>query len=305
VDLFSWSPEQWEMVLKGIPWYFLLIPWIGLTIAIAAKSVVLSKSEATEPPPAEQSVSVVREVTSGRDTIASGRDVTVDSSVRKTEVAQVNVYVDSKDFVAKSYPREVATTDGPKQVEVWILWRDASWRFASTTTFNQTRLNQFLEGSKYKAALANADALICLGLASSWADKARTTPVSSLPEIRIEEIERKTDARAFNLCKELSERSWKVGTKPQFLGVGLGYHVDNALSDEDDRRQRALVVLHVKNGGEPLTLKASKELLKAVLQDETIQEFEGNRYSKILNGRQVCWTEIHHGKFQASELTCN
>ena len=302
------------MVFRSSPWWVLFgLLAIGLFLAAIASSGIYVKAKSptasdglTEEnrQPSEVPKTVVAEdIDASRDQIMSARDVVIDNSIQKVEIGKVEVHVDTPELAIKSYPRTIETDFGTKEVEVWILWRDASWRFAQVS-FNKSKLNQFLESSKYRAALSNADAIICVGLSSSWVDTGRTTPVSSLPSDRQLEIEEKTDNRAFTLCKTLSEHSSSVTRKPQFIGVGLGYHIDKAPSDEADKRQRALVMLHVKNGGSSISLSESEQLLADVLNDPTIEEFEGDRYSRIANQESVCWSMTVHGTFNSEDLDC-
>lgn len=302
------------MVFKSSPWWALFgLLAIGLVLAAIASMGIYVKSkspvvlevpagENDQKPETPKNVST-RDIEAGRDQITSARDIVIDNSIQNVEANNVEVHFDTPELAIKSYPRTIETDVGIKEVEVWILWRDASWRFAQVS-FNKPKLNEFLSSSKYRAALNNADAIVCVGLSSSWVDKGRTTPVSSLSLERQLEIEEKTDNRAFTLCKTLSEHSSKVARKPQFIGVGLGYHVDKAPNDEADKRQRALVMLHVKNGGSNISMNDAEQLLADVLNDPTIEEFEGDRYSRIANEGSVCWSMTVHGTFNAEDLDC-
>lgn len=209
------------------------------------------------------------------------------------------------DFEARRYEGEIQTDEVSGKVVVHVLWREGSWRF-NAMSLTSGRLNEYLQSPTYRRDLRSADAIVCVGLVSQWATKDGSELVSdmSLPE-KIE-VESKSDNRAFTLCKKLSEQAKFLGTQPQFLGVGLGYHVDEPEDEEEELRQRSVLLLHVTlDKRKQLKPSQLEPLLIEVMKTREIREFEGERYSRVVELTPICFFETFHGTFTAEELHCD
>ena len=207
---------------------------------------------------------------------------------------------------ATIYEADVETAEGLEaKVKVHVLWKDASWYFGSTS-FNRRKLIDYLRTPEYQREMRSATAIACVGLSSYWSDTANTTPVSSLSDGSQHDVEATTDDRASTLCNTLSERARQLNVRPQFFGMGLGYNIDQPATKTQEQQQRALVILHIDAGSSKrLSPKQVQSLLMEVMKSDTIKEFEGDRYSRVVDGRQICWTESVHGIFIASDLKCD
>jgi hypothetical protein len=205
----------------------------------------------------------------------------------------------------RSYKGRATAPDGTSaDVKVHILWNEASWHFG-TTRFNEAKLEQFLRSPEYQQEMKTATAIVCIGLSSNWVDSKGTTYMTDQRrEIQFSE-EEKTDLRAFKLCQMLSRKAQEIGAKPQFFGLGLGYQVDRPSPGEEEMKQRALVLLTIKSDAKQrLTPVQAKAMLEEIMGAEEIKEFEGDRYSRVVEGRQICWMETFNGTFVASNLRC-
>jgi len=206
---------------------------------------------------------------------------------------------------AAIYEADVETPKGlGAKVKVHVLWKEASWYFGRTT-FNQKKLTEYLRTADYQQDMRSATAIACVGLASYWVDTANITPVSSLSGGQQQDVEATTDNRAFTLCKLLSERARQLKVRPQFVGMGLGYHVDQPATNTEEQQQRALVILHIDAGAtKQLTPQQVQSILIEAMKSKDIKEFEGDRYSRVVDGRPICWSQTFHGTFVAGELKC-
>ncbi len=337
-DIFSWSPGEWEMVLKAAPWW-LYIATTALAVLLALFTIIgvtvknSARARAPEGVPNVQSAgnnsTVTRDIAVGpagsssaavaqggsrvsQPRIAAGSigpdtKITMGDGNHQTINNTFNIYnsIDEPGLGSTVYRGELKTANGlDATVEVMILWKGASWQFG-TLKYNNGALTRFLESPAYEDALSNGDAIVCIGLSSHWLDKQRTTPIQSLSPSAITANEEKTDERAFKLCQRLAQHAQARDISPAFFGAGLGYHLDPVTADEGEEKQRAIVLVRVNTGiGVPPAKTELRSLLEQVLQHPDILEFEGSRYSRVSQNSPICWFRIEIGHFQANLDEC-
>ena len=324
MDPFSWSPDQWGAVMRDTPWTVIAIIAAfslgGVVFSIAASLVKMS------PAPAEESAGrdsqdkteqiiensntiVATNAQSSAGNVASvagaGR---VDQSTRVT----LNMAENSKVIFAgvdKSAKvadlSNVVADDKIKSVKLFVLWgQKLSWRF-NGTAYDREALDDFLGTSAYQNSLDTADAIICVGLASNWATSDGQESLNEQPETQQLEVERQTDHRAFQLCKDLSEAASRTRIDQQFFGVGLGFHTVMTERSTDDKAQRSLVLLHVETvDGSVVSRKNMGSLIATIMNQTAIEEFEGLEYSRVVNGKNICWSLTSHGEIDQEQLDC-
>lgn len=206
---------------------------------------------------------------------------------------------------AAAYKGSVTTQEGLEaDVEVHVLWQEGAWHFGRVA-YNRNKLLEYLRSPTYQSSLRGAHAIMCVGLASNWADVRGESSVTSLSTGRQFEVEETSDYRAFSLCKTVAQEAGTGGLRPLFAGFGLGFHVDKAPNKSEDRKQRSMVLLHVTTDPRrELRGPDLQSVLVEVMKTEEIEEFDGQRYSRVVGNKPICWSETFHGTFFADKLRC-
>lgn len=326
------------MVLKATPWWvygFTFTAAILLGLFTVAGAVVKSSS-GTEPAggssttqtAGDQSTltrdTAVGSVRSGNAAVAQGNSRVNQTRLQAEAIGHgatialgdvnqqttnitfvVRPSINEPNFRSTVYSGSLETTRGlAANVEVMILWMDASWQFG-TLAYNDRALTRFLESPDYVKALSDSDAIVCIGLSSHFADRQRTITIPSLPQSAVTENEEKTDQRALKLCQRLASHAEARDISPTFFGVGLGYHLTPDDTDAGEKQQRAIVIIRVNTGtGVSPAAAEVKSLFRQILQHPEIKEFEGWKYSRVSKNSPICWFQVAVGSFQADLKDC-
>lgn len=292
-------------------------PWLSILIIATAVVLLLSLrvavsrllSPASQGSKAEttQRVSNIKEssVTVTAAPTVQQKDVSGDTKVAGRDQVniqkQVNVYptivrhnVGGQGMPVTRQPVEVTDAEGVKhQADVYVMWQDASW-YDGTLDFNDNKLDRFFAGSLYQTALKRADAIVCVGLVSSWMPEGKITPERDL------RLRRLSDRRANKLCSRIAEETRSRTKQPVLVGMGLGFNMVKAPDKAADSKQRALVLIHVnsKVGRRPATKEQTREIVRQVLTESSMPDFDPSQYSQSQPGRSVCWFSMEQGEFE-------
>ena len=232
------------------------------------------------------------------DVNAAGRDLDVIKGDR------VEIHEQHNHYYSISQPELAATREDVKvanrDAEVWVIWRGASWHNGEFR-YDEQKLDEFFNSSDYQRALKESDAIACVGMASSWMKNSlRTAPD------RDERMRRMSDKRARILCGRVADEMRELGVQPVLLGMGIGFNESKARDLAADRKQRALVPVHVKTGDR--TRPASKaeiaNVVREVLQKRDLVDFHPHEYSEISNNRPICWFTSEEGVLDLSAIDC-
>ena len=324
MDPFSWSPDQWGAVMRDTPWAVIAIiaafSLAGVVFSVAASLVKMSPppigENADSDPRAKtkqvnennnNAVDTNAQSSSGNVASVAGAGV-VDQSTRVTLNMAENskvIFADADKSAKVADLSNLVADDQIQTIKLFVLWgQKLSWRF-NGTAYDRKALDDFLSTSAYQNSLDTADAIICVGLASNWATSDGTESLNAQPETQQLEVERQTDHRAFQLCKDLSEAASLSRNDQQFFGVGLGFHTVMTERSADDKAQRSLVLLHVETvDGTVISRKNMGSLIAIIMNQTAIEEFEGLEYSRVVNGKNICWSLTSHGEIDPERLDC-
>ncbi|HPF22809.1 MAG TPA: hypothetical protein PK417_04990 [Hyphomonas sp.] len=292
-------------------------PWLSTLIIATAIVLFLSLrvavSRLLSPAPQGPKAETTQRVSNVKDSTVT---VTAAPTVQQKDVSgatkvagrdqvniqkQVNVYptivrrnVGEEGMPIIQQPVDVTDAEGVKhQTDVYVMWQDASWG-DGTLQFNEDKLDRFFAGSLYQSALKRADAIVCVGLVSSWLPKGEMSPE------REQRLRGLSDRRAKKLCARIAEETQSLDRQPVLIGMGLGFNRVRAPDKAADSKQRALVLIHVnsKVGHRPATKEQTRGIVRQVLTEASMPDFDPRQYSQSQPGRAVCWFSMEQGEFE-------
>ena len=121
-------------------------------------------------------------------------------------------------------------------------------------------------------------------------------PSLRLDPDRDEKLRMMSDKRARILCAEVAAQMKKLDDAPLLAGIGLGFNEKKADDAKADRKQRALVLIHVETeaGTRPRTKAETAAAVRSVIEADLV-DFKPQEYSEVSNGRELCWFVMEEG----------
>jgi len=188
------------------------------------------------------------------------------------------------------------------EVEVWVLWRDGSWKSDEVKINSPHKVEEFFRSSRLQQSLKTEQVIGCVGLASN---KMNTRLRSSGEDERDKVLGNLADRRAFELCRMLADATKDLPKGPRFVGIGAGYNTEQPATNADELKQRALVFLAVRStSGKPLEKSDVNEIIAQIFTGSSMVDFQPAQYSRVSQGRPLCWVSIEQGVISPRGSDC-
>lgn len=189
---------------------------------------------------------------------------------------------------------KVETKDGgATQIEIYTLFDSAAWAYKSSSQLKSIKdkdvtLEEFLDSAEFLGEIKDYHAVVCLGLASGFAqgELRRTVTLS--------------DERAVHLCGLVSRKIYLGFPKVQVFGLPLGYNKNSSpgLNSKEEKAQRSVVILGIKaNSGSLENEIELKRVVSEILRNDGFANFRSSDYSEVTSGKPLRYMRIERGVY--------
>jgi hypothetical protein len=197
---------------------------------------------------------------------------------------------------------EASTLGGDHaEIEVHVLYDRASWSISSSDSFSNKNgiidFNKFLDSKKFSSDVASYDAIVCLGLESSyWNQKEKAPRTVDL-----------SDSRAVSLCGMISRKDYYNKDKTRIFGLPLGYNLNSNVTFKSDEelRQRSIIIIGIRSGtGDLKSQGGEQRIICEMFKKNKIENFQAELYSEIKLKNPLRYIKIERDTFTIYSSEC-
>jgi hypothetical protein len=202
-----------------------------------------------------------------------------------------NITIPDGGPVEKQELKIASKSGGTAQVEVYLLFKRASWGFGRFDSFVDTAnrridLSTFLDSDAFAKQVPLYDAIVCLGLGSGSSTSTQ------------DQGTRLVDDRATHLCGIISRKSY-IGKNTRIFGLPLGKHLDPTTKmSKQEVIQRSIIILGIKSTtGDLAELTMQQKMVSEIIHRDQIKDFSLGRYSEVSSPGDLRYIEVRRGVF--------